>query len=110
VPFVGVGIAPRNIPVIEGHADSFRILVLLAAPYGDVSGYAWTQGKLLRVLRRVGLRRELAVAKSAAEVVRILQESPDGGAGRDVRLAGTVPAASSGSEACDSPGPGKEAS
>jgi hypothetical protein len=78
VAFVAVGIAPEDLPLLVGRKEAFRILALLIAPHGDVSGYAWVQGKLLRVLRREGLRRSLSRATGADEVLRLLCESPGG--------------------------------
>ncbi len=106
VPFVGVGIAPEDLPLVAGRKDVFRILVLLVAPHRDVSGYAWVQGKMHRVLRREGLRRSLSRAAGAGDVLRQLcgpSEGEDLLGGGDVV---GVPAAF-GPEVNVRPGPGK---
>jgi mannitol/fructose-specific phosphotransferase system IIA component (Ntr-type) len=104
--FVGVGIAPKNRPVVTDREEAFRILVLMIAPHGDVSGYVWVQGKLLRVLRRAGVRRALAGAANAAEVVRILTDREEEGADRDgvqTYILKAGPRARSGKEASCNP-------
>jgi hypothetical protein len=109
VPFVGVGIAPDDIPLLVGRKDTFRILALLVAPHGDVSGYTWTLGKMLRVLRRDGLRRSLSRATGADEVLRLLCDPPDGEGTFDGGDLDGIPATAGPDAAVKPPGSGKGA-